>query len=83
MPTLCALPSRPRLTRPLIQRRGIKSFYPIEEYTGIDTMCGIGATPSLMKVKTAKVAAGSTVGFAVSYITNGNYQEYTETRPVS
>lgn len=48
-------------------RSGIKTFYPIEEYSGIDTICGIGATPSLMRVKTAKIAAGDTVGFAVSH----------------
>ena len=38
-------------------------------------MCGIGASPSIFPVKTAKIAASDTVGFAVSYGEGGSYDK--------
>ncbi|KAF2831422.1 hypothetical protein CC86DRAFT_463311 [Ophiobolus disseminans] len=55
--------------------RATTSFAPNYDYSGPQSMCGFNATTPLFPVKTVQVAAGSTIGFAASYMADNRLEE--------
>jgi hypothetical protein len=51
------------------------SFAPNYDYSGPDSMCGFNGSMPLFPVKTMQVAAGSTIGFAASYMADSRKEE--------